>query len=153
MPCLYFEPTTLVEEPFDRRARLPLIDEYDGRCHAVSGAPAVMDQVRWPCCNQGYSRGRCSQFPADGFGGALRYSVTSRSEDQLALVWIEERDYAPFRYGALHFEISTGCFAETGLDALVAAQALAYCRSYLKRDSNRDSSLLSAGNPKSQSVT
>jgi|SRR5271165_2620309 len=133
MPCVYFEPTAPAADPLHYGTRLPLIEEYDGRCHAMSGAPAAIGQLRWQCCNQGYSLGRCSQFPADGFGGALRYSVTSHMEDSLELVWIEERDHAPFRHGSLHFTISTGCFLETGQDTPVAAQALAYCRSYLKR--------------------
>src|SRR5208283_2703311 len=124
MPCPYFEPTSPVDEPLHGRSRLPLIEEYDGRCHALDGAVAAVGEMRWQCCNQGYSLGRCPKFPA-GFDGALRYSVTRHTGDLLEVVWIEERDHAPYRYGDLHFTISTGCLLETGLDSIVAAQVLA----------------------------
>jgi len=153
MPCLYFEPTSPAVQPSHAGTRLPLIEEYDGRCHAVSGAPAAVSQMRWQCCNQGYSLGRCAQFPSDGFGGALRYSVVSQSESLLELIWIEERDHAPFRHGGLHFAIAKGGFLETGLDSLIAAQALAYCASYLKRYSERGQFAHPATASASQSIT
>ena len=133
MPCLYFEPTKPVDHPSHERARLPLIEEYDGRCHALPQPFPAPGDLRWQCCNQGYSLGRCSHFPSGGVGGALRYSVTVHTPESLELIWIEERDYAPFRHGALHFNLGEGSFLETGLDALLTTQALAFCRSYLKR--------------------
>lgn len=153
MPCLYFEPTIPVVEPFHDRSRLPLIEEYGGRCHAMHVAVAAADQMRWQCCNQGYSLGRCPQFPAAGFAGALRYSVTRHAEDLLELVWIEEREHAPFRHGSLHFTISTGCLLEAGLDTPVAAQALAYCRSYLKRYREHSRPAHPTGDSEPQSIT
>jgi hypothetical protein len=133
MPCLYFEPTKPVDQPLHERTRLPLIEEYEGRCHALPQPFAVSEDLRWQCCNQGYSLGRCAHFPANGLAGAFRYSVTVHAMDSLEVIWIEERDYAPFRHGALHFNISEGGFLETGLEALLITQALAFCRSYLKR--------------------
>jgi hypothetical protein len=137
MPCLFFEPTSPADKPLHLRTRLPLIEEYDGRCHALPEPSDANKEMRWPCCNQGYALGRCSHFPASGFGGAFRYSVSSQGADSLEVIWIEERDYAPFRHGALHFAISQASFIETGPDALLTAQALAFCRSYLKRHSER----------------
>lgn len=152
MPCLHFEPTRPVDQPLHDRSRLPLIEEYDGQCHALPGAVAAVGEMRWQCCNQGYSLGRCAQFPAGGFGGALRYSVTSRTEDLLEVVWIEERDHAPFRHGGLHFTISTASLVETGLDAILAAQALAYCQSYVKRYRQHNQPAASAGDSGPQSL-
>jgi hypothetical protein len=153
MPCVYFEPTNRAGETLHGQTRLPLIDEYDGRCHALLGAPAALADMRWQCCNQGYSLGKCSQFPAAGFDGALRYSVTRHTADLLDVVWIEERDHAPFRHGDLHFTISKDCFLETGLDTLIAAQALAHCRSYMKRYRERGQSARCAQDSKPQPIT
>jgi hypothetical protein len=153
MPCLYFEPTVPVDQPLHDRSRLPLIEEHDGNCRAMPGSVAAVGQMRWQCCNQGYSLGRCPQFPAGGFDGALRYSVTRHSDDLLELIWIEERDHAPFRHGGLHFTISTGCLLETGLDAIIAAQALAYCLSYVKRYREHSPSAHVSGDSSLHSIT
>ena len=148
MPCLYFEPTRVADKPFHERARLPLIDEYEGRCRATADNPDLAESLRWGCCNQGYAHGRCDHFPDTGHDGALRYSVTTHSENEIQLIWIEERDYAPLRHGVLTFAINTECFGQTDVSAVLVAQALAFCRSYLKRHRQRTA----AAPPEGQSL-
>src|ERR1035441_9721527 len=41
-------------------------------------------------CSHGYSRGTCSQYPADTKTAAMRYSVVRQSDETLDLVCIEE---------------------------------------------------------------
>jgi hypothetical protein len=71
----------------------------------------------------------------------------------LELIWIEERDHAPFRHGGLHFTISTGYLLESGLDATVAAQAVAYCLSYVKRYREHSRPAHAAGDSSLHSIT
>jgi hypothetical protein len=111
--------------------RLPLIDEYDGRCLAVSGESKPAMQL--DCCNRGYSRGVCEHFPLSEQRSAFRYTVLQQSADVLEILVIEEQDHAPGRHYQLRYAIAESRLAAEGLDEAVEAQALAFCRSYLRR--------------------
>ena len=132
MPCPFFEPLTIVASVELRNARLPLIEEYAGRCLNL---PEPSVEVCGYHCNHGYARGVCEHFPTDGVNGANRYSLLSRNGEQLNLLFINEEDYAPAATRMLHYSIGTNELLEHDLDPAIAAQAAAFCRSYLKRHS------------------
>ena len=130
MPCPFFEPLRVAASAELRNARLPLIEEYAGRCLSVCGNEALAEGYN---CNHGYALGVCEHFPQNGKNGANRYSLVSRSGEQLNLLFIHEEEYAPAGTRLLHFSIGTNELLERDLDPAVAAQAAAFCRSYLSR--------------------
>jgi hypothetical protein len=133
MPCPYFEPTEIAASPTDGNARLPLIDEYSGFCHADPLLPAVPVELRFRCCNHGYSERVCSRYPAPERRSCARFTVLERSAESLNVLYIEERHHAPVAWRTVRFAPSTQSL-EPELDELCArAQLLAFCRAYLRR--------------------
>lgn len=128
MPCPFFEPVLPVFGDYVPQGRLPLIQEYKGRCTRHGDNLTVNNR----CCNQGYARGSCEFFPSEGANRANRYSLLNREEQGLTLLYVGEEDYSPATSRTLHFSIAGDCLVETDLDSCVLAQALAFCRSYLK---------------------
>lgn len=133
MPCPYFEPQRVVIHPEHRNARLPLIEEYEGCCHAREALVAAPPELRLECCNQGYSRGRCGYFPAREVRSCLRYNVVRRTASTLDILCIEEQNYAPLRWHAVQYIFEKQQLAPELQDACTRAQILAFCRSYLAR--------------------
>ena len=133
MPCPFFEPGFVVLRPENRNARLPLIEEYDGRCLAVEGGIAAPPDRRARCCNQGYSAGSCEHFPSWETRSALRYSVTQQTADTVDLICIEEQLFEPLHWRSLRYLIKEDALAESVTEVAIEAQALAFCRSLLKR--------------------
>jgi hypothetical protein len=88
--CPFFEPQDLLEDPIF--TRLPLGEAYNGRCHAQPSATDLPFKI----CNHGYARGRCQHFPDSCAVDAYRYTQTSGGK----IVWIEEADHAPLRFGS-----------------------------------------------------
>lgn len=131
MPCPFFEPLMPVSGNYAPEGRLPLIQEYEGRCARHSGIPAANNR----CCNHGYARGTCEFFPTGGANRANRYSLLNREEHGLTLLYIGEEDYSPAASRMLHFSIAEDRLVETDLDSCICAQAVAFCRSYLKMSS------------------
>ena len=84
MSCPFFWPEhpDAVKQP----ARAPLGLFFTGRCTAGT------DIADLECCNFGYGRGKCANFPADAAGDAVRFNW-----DWLrgSLQYIIERDYSP----------------------------------------------------------
>lgn len=113
-----------------RNARLPLIEDYAGRCLNV---PESKEEAQGYQCNHGYARGLCERFPANEKNGAKRYSLLGRDGEQLNVLLINEEEYAPAGTRLLHFSISTNELLERDLDTATAAQAVAFCRSYLSK--------------------
>ncbi len=133
MPCPYFEPQRVATDPLYATARLPLIDEYDGVCHAhreLIGAPPAL---RFRCCNHGYSRGGCDRLPVADVRSCARYNVVRRSESTLEILCVEEQNYAPMRWQSIQYSIANDRLALELTDVCLTAQLLAFCRSYLKR--------------------
>jgi hypothetical protein len=128
MACPFFEPAALAPMANWRNVRLPLIREYAGRC--MRQEPCV--QVSGRSCNQGYAKGVCDYFPVDEKNRANRYSLVNRDERELRLLFINEEEYAPAASRTLHFSIVEDRVLESDLDPCAEAQALAFCRSYLK---------------------
>lgn len=134
MPCPYFEPQRVANDALYPTARLPLIEEYDGVCHAhaeLADAPAAL---RFRYCNHGYSRHACERIPAGDARSCTRYNVIRRSGSALDVLWIEEENYAPLRWHVVQYSIPGDCLTATELgDLCVTAQLLAFCRSYVKQ--------------------
>jgi hypothetical protein len=133
MPCPYFEPKQVATDPQHRGARLPLLDEYDGLCHATGDVLGVPSDVRFRCCNHGYSRGGCDRFPRDESRSGLRYNVVRRTGTALEIVCVEEQQYAPLHWYSIQYFLDSERIEPQLSDTCIRAQVLAFCRSYLKR--------------------
>jgi hypothetical protein len=134
MPCPYFEPREPVPEPTRLNARLPLIDEFDGFCHAIPTAPhSVPPDARFRLCNHGNARGQCPNFPAHDNRSSYRYEVLRRSVAHLDLLFVEESLYTPVSWHRLAFDISAQSLAPEPSDLCRRSQLLAFCRSFLYR--------------------
>lgn len=131
MACPYFQPTEPVSEPSAVGGRLPLIDEHEGTCLASSPVPVSTD-VRRECCNQGYTQGRCARFPQEESPAALRYSVVRQTPEALEILCIAEKEYAPLWFRQVSYSIAVDSVVTEDLDPPIAAQAAAFCRSYLR---------------------
>ena len=130
MPCPYFEPLWPTSSMELANARLPLIQEYAGRCRQLHPeAPKVGGLA----CNQGYALGTCPHFPETEKNRAYRYSLLSRSPNQLELLFVCEEEYFPTVTQRLHYLVEQNRFLEADLEANVFAQAAAFCQSYLAR--------------------
>jgi hypothetical protein len=132
MACPYFEPQRPATASH-RNARLPLIEEFDGLCHAASEPRAVPDELRFRYCNHGYSCGACEHLPADGMRSSLRYTVVKRTDAGLEVMCIEEQDYAPVRWQTVQFRLLTETIEPEPVDCCLRAQILAFCRTYARQ--------------------
>ncbi len=133
MPCPFFEPVSVSGSPEQPGSRLPLIDEYDGFCHAKHESFPVEQDLRYRYCNHGYSRGACPHFPAEDARCATRFDIRRVEESEVQLLWIEERAYAPASWRTISYRIDSGALIPDLPDECSHAQALAFCRSYLSR--------------------
>lgn len=133
MPCPYFEPQQVAEQPQHATARLPLIEEYDGLCHATRDLLAVTPEIRFERCNHGYSRGLCQRFPAGELRSSIRFTIVREDERTIDLICIEEQDYAPLRWRSVQYFFQSECITPELSDRCIHAQVLAFCRSYQKR--------------------
>ncbi len=133
MPCPYFEPQRVAPDPQHSSARLPLLNEYEGLCHASGEALAAPSALRFRCCNHGYSTGCCDRFPVADVRSCLRYNVAKRTATTLEILCVEEQLYAPLRWHSVQFVVDTGHMEPEVEDLCMRAQLLAFCRSYLER--------------------
>lgn len=133
MPCPFFEPRTIVPSTRFMGVRLPLIDEYSGFCHSQGENRIAVDAGPRLQCNHGYASGLCPRFPANAASSAMRYSVAGRTAREITLVWLEEQDHSPLRWGSLCYSIAADALSPPDLTPLLQAQALAFCRSFLLR--------------------
>ncbi len=133
MPCPYFEPQRVATDTCHASARLPLIEEYDGNCHADTQPVNAPAALRFRCCNHGYSRGACERLPAIEVRSCARYNVIRRSESTLEVLCVEEQNYAPLRWRAIQYSIAGDSLVLDPTDVCLEAQMLAFCRSYVKR--------------------
>jgi hypothetical protein len=139
MSCPYFDPVApRFAGSGPETAMLPLGDAWTGICRATPDQPWQPDHATLgPLCNLGYARGTCARFPQGDGPDAVRFAVSSDvssdiSSDQDAtihLYYVIERDHHPFAHGPLE-HTSAGV---QGAGPLLARQAQAYARSYLRR--------------------
>jgi hypothetical protein len=133
MPCPYFEPLWPARSPAHADARLPLIQEYEGACHATEPTSTPPSELRFRCCNHGYSRGQCGRFPHADVISALRYHVVRRTAESLELLCIEEIEHRPGRQLRFVYDVRAASLIPPAANQPLQAQALAFCRSYLER--------------------
>jgi hypothetical protein len=133
MPCPFFEPQQPAATPRHASARLPLIAEYDGLCHAGEHAEDAPESVRFACCNHGYSKKACARFPQAEALSAFRYTVLREDSDALYVLCVEEREHIPTSRGTVRFSFAMSNLTESALSTVMQAQALAFCRSYTER--------------------
>jgi hypothetical protein len=132
MPCPYFEPQRVAAQPAQAAVRLPLIEEYEGLCHAgFVPLPAPAD-VQFHCCNHGNCAGRCSHFPANALRTSHRFHATRNSPACLEIVHVEELNYTPLAWRPVKYSSGDGLLEPDSSDICVRSQILAFCRSYLK---------------------
>lgn len=133
MPCPFFEPQVVAADPKYPNARLPLLDEYDGLCHAAEtlGSPL---ELRFGCCNHGYSRGTCAHFPAAETRSCIRFDVLHSDAKSLELLFLEERDHAPVSWHRVRYILGTGVIDPDPVDVCARAQVVAFSKSYLRRN-------------------
>ncbi len=133
MPCPLFEPVRAVSPSSTANGRLPLIDEYDGVCHAATVAMPVPSELRFCACNHGYSGGSCGHWPAEETRSALRYSVAAQNDEELEVICVAEKDHTPVEWLRVRYVVSTGAMEPVLSDICMQAQALAFCRAYIRR--------------------
>ena len=126
----------VASDPAHPHARLPLLDEYDGLCRAASEPFRAPRDLRFACCNHGYSRGSCSRFPASETRSSIRLDVLSVNAESLELLFVEECDRFPVSWRPVRYMVRTES-VDPGLeDSCARAQVVAFCRSYLRRFSS-----------------
>ncbi len=133
MPCPFFEPQRLAADPLHPGCRMPLLEEYDGKCHAAAEPLAAPAELRFQCCNHGYSRGVCSSFPAAETRSSIRFDILRSDAEALEVLYLEERECAPLRWQTVRYALSTETLQPELQDICARAQVLAFCRSYLRR--------------------
>lgn len=131
MPCPYFEPLQIAADPKYRHARLPLIDEYDGQCHAQPEPAAAPHALRFCCCNHGYSARSCDRFPAHEQRSAMRFHMARNTGASLEILCVEEADHVPVRWYSVQYFPERDQLDPEIRDTCVRAQIAAFCRSYL----------------------
>lgn len=133
MPCPFFEPQRVAPDPLHPGARVPLLEEYDGKCHAVAEAFAAPADLRFQCCNHGYSRGACASFPVAETRSSIRLDILRSDTAALEILYLEECDHAPLRWQTIRYALGSEILDPDPIDICARAQVLAFCRSYLRR--------------------
>ncbi|HLH03098.1 MAG TPA: hypothetical protein VKX25_10030 [Bryobacteraceae bacterium] len=133
MACPFFEPREVVSRPEYPGARLPLLEEYDGLCHATSEPLPAPAELRFRCCNHGYSSGCCPHLPVAQSGSAVRFDVLSRTPETITLLYVQEHDHTPLRWRNFCYSIAAQRFDSEFADECAEAQARAFCASFLRR--------------------
>jgi hypothetical protein len=131
MPCPLFEPKRKADPALDSGARLPLVYEFEGICHAGEN---IMDAAhRFHYCNRGYAKGNCLNFPTAISLSALRFDVTGRTPSILSVLVIEEENHWPRAWTRFSFSIQDGHLEPEIADVCRRAQVFQFCLSYLEK--------------------
>jgi hypothetical protein len=133
MPCPFFEPQQPAHPSSHTSARLPLLEEYDGLCHATGEATAIPKAIRFRGCNHGNQDERCSQLPQQYSREVLRFTVLKTTDTGLELLVVHEADHVPVRWESVSFCFSSQQLHPDFIEICKHAQVLAFCRSYQKR--------------------
>jgi len=133
MPCPFFEPQHVARQPKHPKARLPLLDEYHGVCHANEDVVEIPETARFRFCNHGYSQGECGHRPKPDAASCLRFELLGRSSGYLELLYLEEQNHVPVRWQKVIFRITESALEPEPEDVCARAQMQAFCKSYLAR--------------------
>jgi hypothetical protein len=136
MPCPLFEPLRMAAKPYAPDARLPLLAEFEGICHAGGGAE--QPSHRFQFCNRGYAKGNCPNFPSDYPVSAVQFNVIARADTNLSIAIIEEQDHWPLKWRTIEFHSADGSLCPEIEDVCTRAQAIYFCRTYLARASGAE---------------
>jgi hypothetical protein len=137
MPCPHFEPQRIALRPAHANSRLPLIDEYDGLCHADDLPADIPASARFRFCNHGYSRGECGKAVTASEPRSNRFELVKRDQSSLELLVIEEQEYAPLRWAKIIFSTAEHRLEPEPADLCLGAQLRAFCESYLRHFPDR----------------
>jgi len=135
VPCPLFEPIAKVISGRVPAPRLPLINEFEGICHAGEGK--IDPEHRFHYCNRGNAKGNCASFPASMALTAIRFSVTARTASALTVVMVEEHNHWPSAWRTIDFMISEKRVTPEISDVCRRAQILRFCDSYLDKQDER----------------
>jgi|GEM_PF-1896182 len=136
MPCPLFEPQRRVSPASEGTARLPLIFEFEGLCHAGNQSIDALHSFRY--CYHGNAEGHCDNLPGSPLSGSalpssLRFDVTARTESMLSVLVVQERNYWPLAWSRVEFLIEDGRIMPEIEDVCRRAQVFHFCRSYLEK--------------------
>ena len=136
MSCPFFLPLRRLDHgAWVNPPRLPLGDPYGGECHADSTSPfEPLEAHQRELCNCGYARGRCSHFPEDSTGDAVRFSIAGEFSGRLDLVYVIEKDHAPAGHGRMVYVSEENRWETSHTSELLARQARAFVESRLRRE-------------------
>jgi len=112
---------------------VPLGDLWRGACRAEGAAYTPDDSAVSELCNMGYARGRCPRYPQADAGDAVRFLIARDQDALIRIEYVVERDHHPYAHGALEYSRALGGFSGSGVNTVLARQALAYVTSYLRR--------------------
>ena len=119
MACPFFDPKEPIPwSEWPNPPLMPLGDPYSGVCAAGAENPPIRE-----CCNTGYARGVCPNFPAGDAPDAVRFGIVKLEGSVASIRYVRERDHHPHDSGVV----------EPGSATLIERQADAYLRSYLRR--------------------
>ena len=138
MACPFFHPATPFSwEEWPNPPRMPLGDPYTGACSALRND--VPDERIRTCCNTGYARGTCPDFPGGDAPDVIRFGLVSRDRGVATIRYVIERNHHPFADGSLELAESGEAASAAAGDSVppvstLQRQAKAYLDSYLRRN-------------------
>jgi hypothetical protein len=147
LACPYFVPREIVYDiSWQHPARLPLGAGWTGTCcapHEQAAAPdnpipkPVDAATLRDLCNLGYAA-TCPHLPKTRDWDAVKFSVASRTNDQITLAYVCEFAYAPRAHGKLTYDLAAETWLDTPgatADPRVRRLAASYLQAYRVRQS------------------
>ena len=132
MACPFFEPSTRIQADWGP-GRYPLGSPHTGVCQSHSSGPVnPRSSILRKCCNFGYARGQCPDFPGEAAPDAVRFGIAADGDGIIRLHFVTERDHHPFDYSLLEYERSSGDFLTPIPNRIGRRQALSYIQDYLR---------------------
>jgi len=131
MPCPLFEPRTKVSPARVPAPRLPLIEEFEGICHA--GETVIDPEHRFKFCNRGNAAGECRSFPPGLAISAVRFTVTRITPRTLSVLVVEEQNHWPSAWSRVDFIIDEQRLEPEINEVCRRAQVFHFCVSYLEK--------------------
>src|SRR4051812_35599363 len=125
MACPYFVPVRRLDAV--QQTPSPLGGLFSGSC-AAGGNTGSPKRLR-DCCNMGYSRGRCDDFPGGDAADAVRFAIARPEPGCVSVKYSIERDHLPVSHGCLNFDKAARTFDPPVPAKTLEALASAYIES------------------------